>query len=75
MTPLLYPTADRAREALSDRTSPVVVVPVYNGYDDAIRCLESLIRHTPTGADILVVDDVGSDRRLIDILTVYSIDS
>ena len=72
MTPLLYSTSSRAREALSDRTTPVVVVPVYNGYDDTVRCLESLVRHTPRNADLLVVDDVGSDRRIFELLTVYS---
>ncbi len=43
-------------------------MPVYNGYDDAVRCLESLVRHSPNECDILVVDDVGADRRLFDLL-------
>jgi len=72
VTPLLHSTSSRAKEALSDRTTPVVVIPVYNGYDDTVRCIESLVRHTPSDADILIVDDVGSDRRIFDLLTVYS---
>ena len=47
---------------------PIVVVPVYNAPDETIRCFESLIAHTPTGVDILVIDDCGLDRLAFELL-------
>lgn len=47
---------------------PVVVIPVYNAFDDVLRCYESVFRNTPEHADILIVDDCGADRRPIDAL-------
>lgn len=61
-------STDEAREALAGAVSPVVVVPVYNGYEDVARCYESLFEHTPAEHAILVVDDCGADRRGIDLL-------
>jgi len=71
VAPQLFTSVKAARIAIEDRGSPVVVVPVYNGYDDVVRCLESLFVHTPEDADILVVDDVGADRRIFDLLSGY----
>jgi glycosyltransferase involved in cell wall biosynthesis len=45
-----------------------VVVPVFNAPDETIRCFESLIAHTPTGVDILVIDDCGHDRLAFELL-------
>lgn len=61
-------SVDDARNQIEPTTEPVVVVPVYNGYEDAARCFASLLRHTPTQIKILVVDDGGSDRRPIALL-------
>ncbi len=47
---------------------PVVVVPVYNAPDETIRCFESLIAHTPTGVDVLIIDDCGHDRLAFELL-------
>jgi len=41
---------------------------VYNAPDETIRCFESLIAHTPTGVDILVIDDCGLDRLAFELL-------
>ena len=57
-----------ARDRLAECVAPVVVVPVYNGYEDAARCFLSLLTHTPTRHGILIVDDCGADRRPIDLL-------
>jgi len=47
---------------------PIVIVPVYNAPDETIRCFESLIAHTPTGVDVLVIDDCGPDRLAFELL-------
>ncbi len=57
-----------ARSLLGSGRGAVVVVPVYNGYEDFIRCLESLLRHTPDNVDLLFVDDRGADRRFMNLL-------
>lgn len=46
----------------------MVVVPVYNAPNETIRCFESLIAHTPTGVDILIIDDCGLDRLAFELL-------
>lgn len=49
-------------------TVPVVVIPIYNAPDEAIACLESVLRHTPTDVRILLIDDHGPERRFFDHL-------
>jgi len=61
-------TVEQARSELSLAAGAVVVVPVYNAYDDCVACFESLLRHTPASAAILVVDDAGGDTRALDHL-------
>ena len=54
---------------------PVVIVPVYDAPDESIRCFESLIAHTPSGVDVLVIDDCGNDRlafKLLDSVAAQS---
>lgn len=72
MTPRTFTNTDDVKRTLGDRTSPVVVVPVFNGYQDAVRCIESLVRETPAEADVLIVDDAGADSRLLDLLAAFS---
>lgn len=52
-----------ARDVLGGGTSPVVVIPVFNGYDDLAQCLQSIVRHAPA-ADVLLIDDGSSDPRV-----------
>ncbi len=67
--PLLHAANnDEATKLLADAPSPLIVVPVYNGYEDVIRCYESLFSHTPPELAILIVDDAGADRRTIEVL-------
>jgi GT2 family glycosyltransferase len=61
-------SAAQATQALVDARSPVVVIPVHNGFEDVVRCYESVFAHTPATHAILVVDDGGDDRSTIDIL-------
>ena len=44
--------------------SPVVVVPVYNAFDDVRECVESLLVTTPGTTPIVVIDDASTDSRL-----------
>lgn len=47
---------------------PVVVIPVYNAPDETIACLESVVRHTPSNARVVIIDDHGPDRRFFEHL-------
>ncbi|MCB0329155.1 MAG: glycosyltransferase [Bdellovibrionales bacterium] len=38
-----------------------VVIPIYNAFEDALRCLESILKFTPTDIPIFIVDDRSSD--------------
>jgi GT2 family glycosyltransferase len=46
----------------------VVVVAVHNAYEEAVRCLDAIVAHTPTDISVLVVEDGGIDRRMPDLL-------
>lgn len=42
-----------------------IVVPVYNGYEDLLKCIESLQRHTDLSRHrILLIDDCSPDERV-----------
>jgi len=43
------------------RDDVVVVVPLFGGHEHAVRCLTSLLRHTPDSVPILVADDASPD--------------
>lgn len=43
---------------------PVVVVPVFNAYEDALECINSLILSTSSDIPILVLDDASTDERV-----------
>ena len=51
------------RSLLPHNGQPVVIVPVFNSYDDVVRCSEGLLRNRPDDVPMLVVDDAGWDRR------------
>jgi len=57
-----------ATHALGGTGDAIVVVPVYNGYEDVARCYASLFQWTPSAVRVLVVDDCGPDRRPIQLL-------
>ena len=59
---------DEARDLLVDAPSPVVAVPVYNSFGDAVQCLDAVAAHTPPDIAVLIVDDAGDDRRLDGVL-------
>lgn len=39
----------------------IVVVPLYGAHDMFVRCFNSLLKHTPVSAPILIADDCGPD--------------
>lgn len=43
------------------RGQAVVCIPVYGAYDLFVRCLGSILAHTPPSVPILVADDAGPD--------------
>ena len=56
-------TVAEARSLLPNNGEPVVIVPVFNSYDEVVRCYQAFFRHTPASVPLLVVDDKGWDRR------------
>lgn len=61
-------TIAEARSLLPDNGEPVVIVPVFNSYDEVVRCYQAYFRHTPASVPLLVVDDKGWDRRPFTVL-------
>jgi glycosyltransferase involved in cell wall biosynthesis/GT2 family glycosyltransferase len=61
-------TPGEARSLLPAGDHPVVVVPVFNSYEDVVRCYEAYFRNTPVDVPLLVVDDRGWDRRPFQVL-------
>jgi GT2 family glycosyltransferase/glycosyltransferase involved in cell wall biosynthesis len=61
-----------AGAALAAVSGPVVVVPVYNGFDDTKVCYERILAHTSSDIAILVIDDAGEDRRVVSHLVDMS---
>lgn len=44
--------------------APVVVVPVYNAYEDVLECVNSLLASTRPRTPILIIDDSSTDDRI-----------
>jgi len=61
-------TPGEASSLLPGSDQPVVVVPVFNSYDEVVRCYEAFFRNTPADVPLLVVDDRGWDRRPFEVL-------
>lgn len=46
-----------------------IIIPVYNGYDDLIRCLASIDRHTDMKAcRVIAINDCSPDERILPLL-------
>ncbi len=50
-----------------------VVVPVFNAYEDFVLCIEGIERNTDVLVPVLVVDDCGPDRRLVEFIRRVSV--
>lgn len=55
-------------EAALPKAPAIVVVAVYNAFEDVVQCYDSFLRHTPDDVPLLVVDDAGTDRRVVECL-------
>lgn len=44
--------------------APVVVVPIFNAFDDVQECVDSLLANTASNAPILLIDDCSTDERI-----------
>ena len=64
MPVVVCPSVSDARQALKEGTSAVVVVPIFNAYEDVVQCLESLVRHGGAATDLLLIDDASTDVRI-----------
>lgn len=51
-----------------------VIVPVFNAYDDLVRCLESIQRHSRKEHSVFLVDDASSDDRVWPLLQKWEAD-
>ncbi|HET9650657.1 MAG TPA: glycosyltransferase [Usitatibacter sp.] len=47
-------------------------MPVYNGHDALVRCLDALARHTPAARRIWLVDDASTDARVLPLLRRFA---
>lgn len=47
----------------TQRDEVVVCIPVYNGYEQFVGCLRSVLAHTPPEVPILICDDASPDPR------------
>lgn len=74
MTVSIATTVAEATELLSSAPSPVVVIPVYDSYDDVVCCLGAVVTHTSSTIAVLIVDDGGADRRVMHLLSSVSPD-
>ena len=61
-------TPQQANSLLPHNGQPVVIVPVFNSYEEVVRCYEAFFRNTSADVPLLVVDDAGWDRRTVDVL-------
>lgn len=60
---------DEASEELKDGIGPVVVIPVYNAFDDVVQCLKALFQFTSSEVDILLIDDGSFEPRVARLLS------
>jgi GT2 family glycosyltransferase/glycosyltransferase involved in cell wall biosynthesis len=49
-----------------------IVIPVYNAYDDLIRCLESVQSHSRPEYPVIVIDDASPDERIWPLLQQWA---
>jgi GT2 family glycosyltransferase/glycosyltransferase involved in cell wall biosynthesis len=65
-------TSHDAAVAIAGGRGPVVTIPVYEAYDDAVPCLEAVVAHTAPDVSLLVVDDGSTDVRLRGLPDVFA---
>jgi GT2 family glycosyltransferase len=68
VTVIVCNSISECRSEVGTKRDALVVVPVYNNYDDFVRCIGSIDKHTPSTVDLVIVDDCGGDRRFLNLL-------
>ncbi len=68
------PRASSAEQRMAPVRRAGIVVPVFNGYESLVACLECLARHTPAGVPIVLVDDASTDSRVAPVLRAFARD-
>ena len=69
--PARAPTSSRPLPPMPDdpdATKVVVVVPIYNAYEDVEVCIERLQTFTPNYVDIILIDDCSTDPAITSLL-------
>ena len=51
---------------------PTVIVPVYNAFDHLSQCLQSLHETSPSGSNVLLIDDASTDERVMPLLKAWT---
>ena len=46
-----------------------IIVPIYNAFEDAVRCVESVRRHSSEECRIVLIDDCSPDQRIAGLFT------
>ncbi len=49
-----------------------VIIPVFNAFEKTVRCLESVLKNSPKGIELIVIDDASTDERVYPFLLELS---
>src|SRR5205085_5678719 len=60
------------KDAPPDRRPVDVVIPIYNARELTRRCVESVLRHSPADARIVLLDDASSDPGITEDLDAFA---
>lgn len=63
-------TKDEILENLQKSTT--IAIPIYNAYEDTLKCIKSVIKHTKIPYELLLIDDASSDKRINPMLEEFS---
>ncbi len=50
-----------------------IIIPVFNGYEDVIACMESIAAHTNLKTNgVIFVNDASTDEKIMPLLSIYA---
>ena len=49
-----------------------ILIPVYDGYDDVKRCVESVLKHSDARHSVYLLDDASPDQRILPMLQDFA---